>query len=226
MTSKFFSLIKGGDVHISAKTKIIKANAFSELLHSMEVLEKVKKDALTYKQEIVESAEKEKESASKEGFEAGFAKWAEHIAKLQQEIESVRSEFAKMLAPVALKAAKKIVGKALDVNQEATYDIVVNALKPVLQHKKITFWVNKEDASLLEKHRQDLKDLFETVEVLSIRERDDITRGGSVIETEGGIINAQLENQWAVLEKAFESLFQEEKQQTKEVKNLEAKVDT
>lgn len=207
MTSKFFSLIKDGSVHLSAKTKIIKAEAFAELLSSMQVLEKVKQDALIYKEEVAVGLEQEKETASKSGFEAGFAVWSEHIAKLQKEIESVRSEYAKMLAPVALKAAKKIVGNTFEISDESVYDIVVTAMKPVLQHKKITIWVNKEDTAVLEKHRQDLKNLFETIEVLSVRERDDITRGGCVIETEGGIINAQLENQWAVLEKAFESLF-------------------
>jgi len=210
VTGKFFSLIKGtGDVHLSPKTRVVKAQAFSELLNSKELLEKAKQDALAYTQTVVENKEAEKESAAKEGFEEGFKQWSEHIAKLQKEIASVREEYAKQLAPVALKAAKKIVGQSLDVAQEAVYQIVVNALKPVLQHKRITIWVNKDDLAILDKHRNDLKNLFETVEVLSIRERDDITRGGAVIETEGGIINAQLENQWAVLEKAFESLFKE-----------------
>lgn len=211
MSSKFFSLIKDGKIHLSPKTKIVKAEAFSELLNSIEVLEKVKKDALTYKQEVTEGSEKEKEAARKEGYEAGFKEWAEHVAKMQQEIESVRSEYTKVLAPIALKAAQKIVGKTMETSQEAIYDIVTNALKPVLQHKRITIWCNKDDLQILDKHRQDLKDLFETIEVLSIKERDDITRGGCVIETEGGIINAQLENQWAVLERAFESLFKEGK---------------
>lgn len=211
MTRKFFSLIKdgAGDVKLSAKTKVIKADQFQELLTSQDLLEKVKKDALAFRQEVVESIEKEKEAAAKQGYEAGFGQWSEHIAKLQKEIEQVRQEYAKMLAPIVLKSAKKVVGKTLEMSNEAVYDIVVNALKPVLQHKKITIWANKEDIAVLEKHRQDLKDLFETIEVLSIREREDITRGGCVIETEGGIINAQLENQWQVLEKAFESLFKE-----------------
>lgn len=211
MSSKFFSLIKSGNIHLSPKTKVVKASAFSELLNSIEVLEKVKKDALDYRQEVAQSSEKEKEAAHKEGYEAGFHAWAEHIAKMQKEIESIRGEYTKMLAPIALKAAQKIVGKNLETSQEAIYDIVTNALKPVLQHKRITIWCNKEDIQILDKHRQDLKDLFETIEVLSVKEREDITRGGCVIETEGGIINAQLENQWAVLERAFESLFKEGK---------------
>ena len=49
-----------------------------------------------------------------------------------------------------------------------------------------------------------IKKIFERLENLSIQERDDIEPGGCIIETEAGIINAQLENQWRSLEIAFD----------------------
>jgi type III secretion protein L len=45
------------------------------------------------------------------------------------------------------------------------------------------------------------------LEVFQIQERNDIQPGGAVIETEGGIINAQISNQLQVLERAFKKLF-------------------
>ncbi|CDR34566.1 HrpE/YscL family type III secretion apparatus protein [Criblamydia sequanensis] len=221
MSGKFFSFIKGGRLHIAPGKKIVPKDDFSKMLESKEVLENVQKDAAIYRQSVAEECEKLKEIAQKEGYEMGFEKWAEHLVAFQKNIESLRDEYTKVLAPIALKAAQKIVGRAFDLSHDAVYDIVANALKPVLQHKRITIWVNKNDREILEKNRNRLKDLFENVELLSIREREDISQGGCIIETEGGIINAELENQWAILEKALSSLFKNDKALVKE--NLEAK---
>lgn len=85
-------------------------------------------------------------------------------------------------------------------------------MKSVAQHKKVTIYVNKADLENMEAHRNQIKELFENLESLSIRPRDDVTTGGCVIETEAGIINAQLENQWVVLERAFTSLMKTKKE--------------
>ena len=112
----------------------------------------------------------------------------------------------KVIIPVALKAAKKIIGRELKASKDAVVDIIANSLKAVAQHKKITILVNPKELETVEKKRDSFKDIFEHLEVLSIRPRNDVEPGGCVIETESGIINAQLENQWVILENAFERL--------------------
>lgn len=206
MSKKFFSLIYGEKNKIIPNKKIIPADAVGIILDAQGVLVRVKQDAEKYKLEVAQECEKLKELAKQEGFAEGYQKWAEHIAKIEEEIIKVRGELEKMLVPVALKAAKKIVGREIELSENTIVDIVSNSLKAVSQHKKITIYVNKKDLDPIEASRPRLKDIFESLEVLSLRERSDIARGGCVIETEGGIINAQLENQWAALERAFTSL--------------------
>ena len=204
---KLFSLISGEKLHGAQKGKIIPAEDFSSLLDAHELLERVKKDADAYRLQVTKECEIIKEQAQKEGFEEGFRKWIEHITSLEQEIEKVRSDLEKMLIPVALKAAKKIVGREIELSDDTIVDIVANSLKAVSQHKRITIYVNRKDLDSLESHRPKLKEIFESLEVLSLRDRPDIAQGGCVIETEGGIINAQLENQWKALESALDVLF-------------------
>ncbi len=204
MSKKFFSFIHEGSVHISPKKKVVPKEEFSRLVDSYEVLEQVKKDAEQYRIDVAVECEQLKEQAQKEGFEEGYKKWLEYTAQLENEIVKVRQDLEKFLVPVALKAAKKIVGRELEVSEDAIVDIVSNSLKAVSQHKKITIYVNKKDLEVLDKYRPRLKQIFESLEVLSLRERADIAPGGSVIETEGGIINAQLDNQWRALENALE----------------------
>lgn len=215
MSKKIFSLIYGKPNKVTANKRIIPASAIGELLNAEEVLAKVKSDAEQYKLDIALECEKLKESAQAEGFSAGYQSWAEHIAKLEQEIIKVRQDLEKVLIPVALKAAKKIVGREIELSENTIVDIVTNALKSVAQHKKITIYVNKKDLDSLEQSRARIKEVFESLEVLSLRERADIARGGCVIETEGGIINAQLENQWSALERAFTSLMRQQKEELK-----------
>jgi len=210
MSKQIFALIDGKN-KISSNQKIIPAEAVALLLDAQGVLEKVKSDAEKYKLEIAQECEKLKEKALKDGFAAGYEQWSSRIADLEKEIQKVRQDLEKMLIPVALKAAKKILGREIELSENAVTDIVSNALKAVSQHKKITIYVNKKDLEPLERNRSRLKDLFESLEVLSLRERNDISRGGCIIETEGGIINAELENQWSALERAFSSALKEKK---------------
>lgn len=202
---KFLSLIHGGTVRIAPKTKVIPATEFSTLHTAEEILETVKKDAQQYRKEVIAEIEKLKEQAQREGFEAGFKQWLSKISDLEAEIVRVRKDVEKMVIPVALKAAKKIVSKEIELSENAIIDIVSANLKAVAQHKRVTIYVNRKDLEIVDANRPKLKQLFENLEVLSIRERADVTPGGCIIETEGGIINAQLENRWRILESAFEA---------------------
>jgi type III secretion protein L len=206
VTKKFFSLIRNGTLRLAPKTKIIPQSEIEAMLEGHEVLEKVKKDAEDYRLQIAKECEALKAQAQKEGFQEGFKQWAAQTALLEQEIIKVRGELEKFLVPVALKAAKKIVGREMELSDDAIVDIVSNTLKSVSQHKKITIYVNKKDLDALERNRSRMKEIFESLEVLSLRERNDIAPGGCIVETEGGIINAQLENQWRILENALEML--------------------
>jgi type III secretion protein L len=206
VSKKFFSLIYGDQVHVAPETKVIPADSISTLIEAHEALERIKQDAEKYRLEVVKECEKLKEQAQLEGYEEGLKQWGEHIIKLEDEIKAVQNRLQQLIIPVALKAAKKIVGREVELSSDVIVDIVADNLKAVSQHKKITIYVNKKDADALEQNKNRIKDLFENLESLSIREREDVKPGGCIIETEGGIINAQMENRWQVLEKAFEAM--------------------
>jgi type III secretion protein L len=202
----FFSLINGSTLHIAPKLRVIPKEEFQQLIDGQQLLVEIQQDAERYRQEVATQCEKIKESAQVDGYEEGLKSWLEHIAKLEEEIIKVRKEFEKILIPIAIKAAKKIVGREIELSETTIVDIVSNALKPVVSHKKIIVYVNQKDFDILEKNKPKLKELFELLESFVLRTRADISLGSCVIETEGGIINAQLENQWRTLEKAFDNL--------------------
>jgi type III secretion protein L len=210
VSKKFFSLIHGDQIHIAPNTKVIPAESFSTLIDAQEALNEVRKDAEQYKKEVVSDIEKLKSQAQKEGFEQGFSEWVQKIAELETEISKVRRDVQKVIVPIALKAAKKIVGREIEISNQTVIDIITNSLKVVSQHKKIRIYVNPKEFDAVEESRNRIKTIFENLEVLSIQPKDDVDPGGCVIETEAGIINAQLENQWMILENAFQRLINAE----------------
>lgn len=203
---KFFSMIDGRSVAIAPGTKRLSADAFSTLLSCTELLSAAKKDAEEYRKQVTAECEELKAHAESEGFQAGFDQWTQTVSYLEGEIAKVQKELQKVVMPVAIKAAKKIVAAELKVNPEVVLDIVASTLKSIAQHKRIVLYVSKKDFDLLERSKSKLKPIFEELESLSIRDRDDIEPGGCVIETEVGIVNARLEDRWRTLEAALEHI--------------------
>ena len=206
MTKKVLTLIHGEEIEIASGQKILPAETYQTLLTAKEMLDKVREDAKKFTAENVVEAEKIKEQAEKEGFAKGLELWAKQIKNLEEEIDNTHREVQKLVIPVALKAARKIVAKEIELHPEIIVDTVSNNLKAVAQHTKIKIFVNKDDYEILESHKNQLKGLFESLKSLSIVPTPDVDKGGYIIETEVGIINGQIGNRWTLLEKAFEKL--------------------
>ncbi len=201
--SKLFSLLSGQEVRIAPGEKVVPAKEFSTLQKASELLKKAKKEALEFAKEEAKEAEIIKEIAFKEGFHEALLSLNKHIIALDQELQTLRTDVQQKILPLALKAARKLVGEELKLHPDRIVDIVLTSLKPAVQHKKIVIYVNKADLDVLEAHKPKIKEMFEHLESLSLQERDDVEPGGCIIQTEAGIINAQLENQWQALEAAF-----------------------
>ena len=201
---KFFSLISDEKVSIAPGTKIIPEKDFSTLKKASEILKKVKSEAKQYKKDVSIECELQKKNAYKDGFNEGLEKINDKILVLDKTINSIEEEMKAKILPIALKAAKKIIGDELKLHPDRIVDIVIQSLKPVTQHHKIKIYANKNDIGILDDHREHIKNILDQVKIFSIEERDDVQPGGCLIETEGGIINAQLENQFKALESAFE----------------------
>ena len=201
---KIFSLIYQGSIHTSSDQKIVPEGDYSLILSAEEVLQKAQEDAARKKQETEEECKELARQAKEEGFQEGLKSFNEHILGFEREIRRLRHEAQQAILPIALKAAKKIVAQELKLNPDAIVDIVLQAITPIVQSRKVIIYVNKADKEILDAQKSRLREILEQAQVFSIQERSDIEPGGCIIETETGIINATLDNQWRALEAAFE----------------------
>lgn len=230
MKKTFFTLLEGAQVKVSPDTKIIRAGEISTLLEAQQIVEQITSEGDAMRSRIQEEcdelrkqtaaeAEQIKKQAYAEGFKQGQELWVEHVSHLEDETKRVHSELRAMVIPVALQAAKKIVGREMKLSPDTIVDIVANNLRAVATHKRIVLYVNKGDYDVFEQNKPRLREVFEHLESLVIQERRDIEPNGCIIETEAGIINAQLDNQWEMLQEAFESVMQDK------LKELDASTD-
>ncbi len=201
---KLFTFIHEDSIHVADNQKIIPAEEFSTLLDCNQIAAKAKEDAEIYRKQVEKECDTLKMQAKQEGFQEGLCQFNDKLILFEKQLRVIRHEMQQAILPLALKAARKIVSKELELSPETIVDIVLQTLGPIKQNHKIVIYVNKADKEVLEANKTKIKQLLEQLQSLSILERADISPGGCVIETESGIINATIENQWRALEAAFE----------------------
>lgn len=202
---KYFSLINKDTVHPATNAKVIPSEEFSELLNAVEVLNKAKEDVKEFLKENKEECERRAIAAEEKGYNQGLIEFNKQLLVLDKHIKQMRHELQQSVLPIALKAAKKIVGGELRSHPDSIVSIVMQALKPVTQNHLIKIIICKEGKLILDEKKEEIRNILDQVESFSIVEREDISQGDCIIETEAGIINASLDNQWRALEAAFEA---------------------
>ncbi len=123
------------------------------------------------------------------------------IEELKQKKEKFYQENELFIIKLAVEIAKKIMQRELSQNQDFLLYVVREALKRIKDNGSIVFQTHPDDLDLLRNNRN-FKDKhllsFEHVEFIA---SDKIRRGGCVIESESGIVDAQLEVQLDRIEK-------------------------
>ena len=143
------------------------------------------------------------QAAARAGREEGLASAAsallEVAAARQRRLERIEEE----IAAVALDVARKIVGRALAERPELVAELARRALEPVRARREVLLRVNPSDAPLLRAEQPRLDALLDRAPGISVREDPGIIPGGVVVETEAGRVDARVEAQLSVLERAM-----------------------
>ena len=168
------------------------------------------------KSRIVDDVEKVKATFYRKGFEEGKRKaessvlalkemFKEAIEKLKIEKQNFIEESEKELVEMALAIAKKIIRREVSVDREIVKKIAREALRRVMNSptRKIIVRINPRDWEALTEMDKDFL-LSELSESEVIIEKDEsIQSGGCIVETEGQMINASIENQIEEISRAL-----------------------
>lgn len=152
--------------------------------------------------------------AYQQGLEEGRAiARQESQAKLEEldrrgdEMEAERRLFFDKVEPelarLAVGIAEKVIAKELETNPEIVIGLVRNAMKRMREREMLRVRLNPEDLPLVKAAREDLIAEVNGVNKLDLQEDRRVARGGCMVESSNGILDATIKTQLEKLEEVI-----------------------
>jgi type III secretion protein L len=196
-------------------SKVIKAGAPAEVrpIIPSEVFE-AKSDAERLWQEttakaerlLVEArseAERLRAQAVAEGRERGLSAVTELLAGARLAAARARSGAEADLRALGVRIAEKILGRELALHPDVVVDVAMAALEHAGAPRELLFRVHPDDLAALERGRPRLIERGRGAQALTFRADERVARGGCIVETELGVVDARLSTQLEAIERAL-----------------------
>jgi type III secretion protein L len=169
------------------------------------------KQILTTAQEqaaqLLDDARREKEMALAEsterGYAAGLDQWNDALADAWKKREDFITQHEAELVKLAVAIAKKIIGRSIELNPGTVLQTAKEALRGVRSQRRVTIKVHPSDEDGLREQAGSLKMLGAEVGELVIVGNPSIEAGGCIVESDLGVIDAQIGTQLASIENAL-----------------------
>lgn len=143
------------------------------------------------------------EQARQEGRQQGYAEMTELLARTRLQAGEMIKAAEPEIVKLALKVAERIIGAELATNDETILRIVAKAVEQLRQSKELVVRANPEDVEILRREKRKLLEHIGRLKDIAFREDPAVARGGCIIETENGTVDAQLSTQVELLERAL-----------------------
>lgn len=184
-----------------------------ELVDANVEARRIRQDAELEAQQIREAAEaaasETREQGYQEGYQEGLAAYTEQttraILQLRKKEEALEGELIKLVRV----CVEKVLSQEIKSHPEQVIGIVRGALLDARQQREIIVRVNPEDADTLKKNQRRLLEVLARANSVEIREDNSVSRGGCIVVTELGMIDASLQRQMDAIERAIEEEIRE-----------------
>ncbi len=198
--------------HQSDQAQIIKTNAQKEaediIAKARTESEEIIKKAHETEQEIFNRANHDGyEKGHEEGYQFGNEEAKRLVERVHKMIEAVQSKRQEILdgteqqiISLVILISRKVV-KIMSENQKSVIMAnVVQALKKVKGHGSVTLRVNFDDVKLTTEHISDFIKQVENIKNIYVVEDSSVEKGGCIVETDFGAIDARIASQLSELE--------------------------
>ena len=198
--------------HQSDEASVIKNGAKEEassiIDEAKKQAEKIIAEARAEEQEIISKAQAE---GLKKGREEGFSNGQNEVERLVERmhkiIDSVQDKRQEILdnteqqiVDLVILMTRKVVKIMSDNQKSVIMANVVQALKKVKGRGDVTLRVNLSDIKLTTEHVQDFIKEVENIKNISIVEDSSVEKGGCIVETDFGAVDARIASQLSELE--------------------------
>jgi flagellar assembly protein FliH len=171
------------------------------------VVRQAKMEAAEIEKQAYERGFIEGQKAGKEVGEKTLEALLKQYAKRLEELNDLRKEiFAtseREVLRLALEIARKVIRREVSVDEELILTLVKVALNRLAEQTVMTVRVNPKDYQSIQRYQAAYSPTSSLNEGVKLMEDPSISRGGCLIETESGIIDARIEEQLREIEKGF-----------------------
>lgn len=187
------------------KTPLTKADFL--ILQAETILEEAKKKASEIERESYEKGFAEGEKAGIEFNRQKLAPLLRNIDTLIEDLAGAKEliifENEQELIKIAFLIATRIIHKEINQDEEIILDVVKTSIEKTIKGGKVTLKVNPIDYDYLIEHGSKIDEIREIEGSLQIEKDSSIVRGGCIVITNAGEIDATIDNQLKVLKNAL-----------------------
>ena len=197
----------------------IEANKLRDEAQS--VLTEAKNEAERLLEEGKAETERIKSEAREEGIvlgkEEGYKEGNEEVERLVKRVHKVLNaaidkrreiimEAENQMVELVLLIAKKVVKVISEDQKNVVVSNVIQALRKMKSRGEVEIRVNLEDVALTTEHIKDFMEMIESVSAITVLEDSTIEKGGCLIETNLGRIDARISSQLREIEDRIRDL--------------------
>ena len=150
-----------------------------------------------------QDAERMREAAREQGRQAGRAELAGELLRTTQAHEQAVAALEPQAIAIALQAAKQLLGAEVSARPEQIRAIVAPLLARLRRARTLVLRVHPDDRPALESWLQAAQARGAAPAELSLESDAALTRGGCVLRSEIGTLDARVETQLAALARAL-----------------------
>jgi type III secretion protein L len=187
----------------SVRRHIVEAPLYDAKLQAERLLAEARAEAERRLADSERECERLRAQAVAEGRERGLAAVSELLVGARAAATRARRDAERELRVLAVRIAEKILGRQLDERPEAIADIVGEALRLAGEAREIVVRAHPDDLAALERGRPRLIERAKRASAVTFRADPQVRRGGCILETELGIVDARLSTQLDAIERSL-----------------------
>jgi flagellar assembly protein FliH len=177
-------------------------------------------DAKNQAAEVMEDA---RNKGEEDGWEEGFSRGEEEVNRLITRLNRILSstiqkrnevleEAESQIVDIIIAVARKVVKTITESHKNIVIEQISEAIQKLKGRAEITIRVNVEDLMMTTKHKKDFIQMVEGIENVKILEDNSVDKGGCIITTDFGSVDARISSQLSELEQKIKEIapFEEE----------------
>lgn len=178
----------------------------NRVVEAEEEARQIVSDAKTRAEHLVAEAEAEAEGIRANSYEAGrsesLSEFTEIITAALEKRETTLRDLEREVLRLSVKIAEKIIGHEIKTDKKTVVDMVAVAMRNVRQQDRLIIRVNPTDLPAIEEQKA-LLNQSGRASFVDFEPDPKIASGGCIIESEVGTVDARLETQMRILERAL-----------------------